>query len=308
MEKRISELVKADRYLSPEGKEAYAAYKQKQAEEAMQKEAEKLEHGVRLECKEAIEQAIADNFDGYTLSRDTAKAVIDQYGKERVQYVLANTIAHLSNDGRFSINNKEWAKELVPRATWETRDLIVTSHPAVLDGFTNQARRYQELEKEPEKEPEKQPVPETEEKGIGEIKSEEMGTVVKICGALDREEVVGWREDTQAVTLTIDGQTIEGKAVYDLILPQAADYVLMQTLGGDMPKALEMDALLKVAGTYAEQYENRLEQKEEHLEVTETSDAFAEPFAVWDERAITGLYGSVAVHRRNADTACYNGR
>lgn len=51
MEKRISELVKADKYLSPKGKEAYAQYKKEQAEEAMRREQEKLEHGIRVECK-----------------------------------------------------------------------------------------------------------------------------------------------------------------------------------------------------------------------------------------------------------------
>lgn len=43
VEKRISELVKADKYLSPKGKEAYAQYKKEQAEEAMRREQEKLE-------------------------------------------------------------------------------------------------------------------------------------------------------------------------------------------------------------------------------------------------------------------------
>ena len=121
VEKRVRELVQADKYLSPEGKKAYAQYKQEQAEKAMQKEPEKLEHGTRLECKEAIEKAIAENFDGTTLPRDTAKGVIEQYGKERVEYVLANTITHLSHDGRFSVNNKEWAKGIVPSAEWANR-------------------------------------------------------------------------------------------------------------------------------------------------------------------------------------------
>ncbi|MGN0372091.1 MAG: DUF3849 domain-containing protein [Enterocloster sp.] len=152
VEKRIGELVKADQYLTPEGKEAYARYKQKQAEEAMRREQEKLEYGVRLECKNAIEQAIAKGFDGYHLSDNAAQEVIAQYGNERVEYVLANTIAHLSHDGRFSADNKAWAKTIVPGADWNTRDLIVTSHPAVLDGFTDEVRRYTELEKEREAE------------------------------------------------------------------------------------------------------------------------------------------------------------
>ena len=279
VEKRIRELVQADKYLSPEGKEAYAQYKQEQAEKAMQKEQEKLEHGTRLECKEAIEKAIAENFDGTTLPRNTAKGVIEQYGKERVEYVLANTIMHLSHDGRFSDNNKEWAKGIVPSAEWNTRDLIVTSHPAVLDGFTNQARRYQELDREPEK----QPVPEREETETiseGEAKApktekadieqlnkrlSEMSAVVKICGALDRKDVVGLNEETQAVTITDDERTLEGKEVYDFLFAEAADYVMMQTISGETEKALEMDGLLKDAGQYAAHYEGEpaIEQTEE---------------------------------------------
>ena len=300
VEKRIRELVQADKYLSPEGKEAYAQYKQEQAEEAMQKEQEKLEHGTRLECKEAIEKAIAENFDGATLPRDTAKGVIEQYGKERVEYVLANTITHLSHDGRFSVNNKEWAKGIVPSAEWNTRDLIVTSHPAVLDGFTNQARRYQELDRETEK----QPVPEREETETiseGEAKApetekadieqlnerlSEMSAVVKICGALNRKDVVGWNEETQAVTIADDERTLKGKEVYDFLFAEAADYVMMQTISGETEKALEMDGLLKDARQYASRYEGEpsVEQEEtqERFSVTETSDAFTEPFAVWD--------------------------
>ena len=151
VEKRIRELVNADKYLTPKGKEAYAQYKKEQAEEAMRREQEKLEHGVRVECKDAIEKAIAEKFDGYTLPGDAAEGVIRQYGKERVEIVLANTIMHLSHDGRFSPDNKEWAKSLMPSADWQTRDYIVTSHPAVLDGFTNQTRRYIERDREPEK-------------------------------------------------------------------------------------------------------------------------------------------------------------
>ena len=39
-------------------------------------------------------------------------------------------------------------KEIEPYAKYENRDLIVSSHPAVLNGFINQTRRYMEQEKE----------------------------------------------------------------------------------------------------------------------------------------------------------------
>ena len=326
VEKRIRELVNADKYLTPKGKEAYAQYKKEQAEEAMHREQEKLEHGIRVECRDAIEQAIADKFDGYTLPGDTAEGVIRQYGKERVEIVLANTIMHLSHDGRFSPDNKEWAKSLMPSADWQTRDYIVTSHPAVLDGFTNQTRRYIERDREPEKAavPEREtdtsgqkaqnPEPEHKtgdsEKALME-RLAEMSAVVKICGALSMKDVVGWNEDTGAVAIEDADRRLEGKAVYDALFLEAADYVLMQSLSGNAQKAVEMDALLKEAQKYAARYGNEpVQQREEHaaevseaeqagekkeeyfpdaepeetgrFTVAETSDAFPEPYAVWD--------------------------
>ncbi len=335
VEKRIRELVNADKYLTPKGKEAFAQYKKEQAEEAMRREQEKLEHGVRVECKDAIEKAIAEKFDGYTLPGDAAEGVIRQYGKERVEIVLANTIMHLSHDGRFSPDNKEWAKSLVPSADWQTRDYLVTSHPAVLDGFTNQTRRYIERDREPEKiavpeqeaeisgEKSQSPKPENKasdnEKALME-RLAEMSAVVKICGALSMKDVVGWNEDTGAVAIEDDSRRLEGKAVYDTLFLEAADYVLMQSLSGNTEKAVEMDALLKEAQKYAARYENEPgqrregyaakvseaepagERREEHhpdaepekrteepeqeetvrFTVTETSDAFTEPYAVWD--------------------------
>ena len=302
VEKRISELVKADKYLSPKGKEAYAQYKKEQAEEAMRREQEKLEHGIRVECKNAIEQAIAEKFDGYTLPRDTAEGIIRQYGKERVEIVLANTITHLSHDGRFSPNNKEWAKSLVPSADWQTRDYIVTSHPAVLDGFTNQARRYIERDREPEKAavPEREaetsrekaqnPEPENKisdsEKALAE-RLAEMSAVVKICGALSMRDVVGWNEDTGEVAIEDADRRLEGKAVYDTLFLEAADYVLMQSLSGNTEKAVEMDALLKEAQKYAARYENEPKKQREEKAAEEVSKAEPEDLSEEPEREET---------------------
>ena len=290
VEKRIRELVKADKYLTLEGKEAFAQYKIEQVEETMRREQEKLEHGVRVECKDAIEKAIAEKFDGYILPRDTAEGVIRQYGKDRVEIVLANTITHLSHDGRFSPNNKEWAESLVPSTDWQTRDYIVTSHPAVLDGFTNQARRFIERDREPEK----MAVPEQEAEISGEnIQSPEaeskasesekalierlaeMSAVVKICGALSMKDVVGWNEDTGAVAIEDADRRLEGKAVYDTLFLEAADYVLMQSLSGNTEKTVEMDALLKEAQKYAARYEDEPgQQREGHAaEVSEAEPA-----------------------------------
>ena len=108
----------------------------------------KMEHETKVACKNAIEKAIAEKFDGYRLPKDTAEAVIQEYGFERVSYVLANSVMHKRQDGRFSPENKEWAKAIEPYAMVKNADMVVDSHPAVLNGFINQTRRYIEQEKE----------------------------------------------------------------------------------------------------------------------------------------------------------------
>ena len=174
VEKRIRELVQADKYLSPEGKEAYAQYKQEQAEKAMQKEQAKLEGGV---TNQELDRETGTVAEGEPKAPETGKTDIEQLNK------------------RLS----------------------------------------------------------------------EMSAVVKICGALDRKDVVGWNEKTQAVTIADDERALEGKEVYDFLFAEAADYVMMQTISGETEKALEMDGLLKDAGQYAAHYEGEpaIEQTEE---------------------------------------------
>ncbi len=98
-------------------------------------------------CKEGIEQAIRENFDGMHLNPDAVKTVMEQYGAERAAYVLANTIQQKSWDGRFSGSNKEWAASVfvaedINASGDDKRSMFaVNSHPAVLDGFTDLFRK-----------------------------------------------------------------------------------------------------------------------------------------------------------------------
>lgn len=108
-------------------------------------------HKLNIDCKNAIENTIADNFDGMRLKADTVKKVIAEFGYDRVNYVLSNSVQRKSSDGRFSHKNKAWAKQIyipVDKVCGIDRrnDFAVNSHPSVLDGFINQAKRaYQAL-------------------------------------------------------------------------------------------------------------------------------------------------------------------
>lgn len=104
-------------------------------------------HMENINCKKAIEESIARNFDGMRLNKSAVTHVLDQYGAERVSLVLAATVQTKSWDGRFSNQNKDWAfsvrmPDARPDSDYDRRDAYaVTSHPAVLDGFINHVRR-----------------------------------------------------------------------------------------------------------------------------------------------------------------------
>ena len=91
------------------------------------------------DCARAIEKAIADNHDGYFLS-DCAQGVVDEYGIERVLYVLAYTAYRKDFDGRISQANKELAKTYSFTEDGVHRDYEVESHPGLTNLFMNEVR------------------------------------------------------------------------------------------------------------------------------------------------------------------------
>ena len=101
-------------------------------------------NNANLRCKEAIEAAVREHFDGMYLSHDAARGVIQTYGMDRVMLVLANTVQLQDWDGRYSRRNKEWAKT-IPNFNSDTvrHGYAVNSHPAVLDGFIDLVREEQ---------------------------------------------------------------------------------------------------------------------------------------------------------------------
>ena len=79
-------------------------------------------HRANIACRNAIEDAIRQNFDGMNLQTDCLKTVLDEYGFKRTAWVLANTLHELKWDGRFSYANKHWAEKI-----YIPTDLITTA-------------------------------------------------------------------------------------------------------------------------------------------------------------------------------------
>ena len=122
-------------------------------------EAYRASYKANVACKDAIEQAISNHYRDNRLSNEGTKSVLAQFGAERVQYVLANTVQHKDWDGRISRDNKEWAKT-VPICVGNSDYFVVDkSHPGLTDLFLTQTRKELEAtEKEktavsPERDP-----------------------------------------------------------------------------------------------------------------------------------------------------------
>ena len=113
---------------------------------------------LNIDCKNAVEEAIRTHFDGLHLSDGAVEPVLEEYGQERLSFVLACTLQNNLSDGRFSRENRAWAESIpVPENTSRginaNLDYVITSHPAVLDGYIHIAReKFAELERAQEQE------------------------------------------------------------------------------------------------------------------------------------------------------------
>ena len=99
-------------------------------------------HKANIACRNAIEDAIRQSFDGMHLDKNCITPVLEEYGYKRTAWVLANTLHELKWDGRFSYANKHCAEKIyIPTDLNHNSDFVVRSHPAVLDGFVSFYRK-----------------------------------------------------------------------------------------------------------------------------------------------------------------------
>ena len=104
-------------------------------------------------CKKMIEDSIRSHFDGWSLASDVTKETFEKYGRQRVLYVLANTIQCKDWDQRFSPENRRWAQSQSvvddTNALGENRnyDFCVEAHPGLVNLFVIQARKDPVIEK-----------------------------------------------------------------------------------------------------------------------------------------------------------------
>ena len=113
-------------------------------------------HEANIACKEAVEAAIASDFDGYVLKDSGAKNVAERFGYDRTFLVLASTVRYYEWDQRMSRENVEWAKS---QPSFDNRDaqgrdmstsyaVNSTGSPGLTNIFLNLVREQYALEQE----------------------------------------------------------------------------------------------------------------------------------------------------------------
>ena len=115
-----------------------------------------------MQCKDAIVDAIYNNYHDNRLDTKTTLAQLaPKFGLDRISYLLAVTVQFKDHDGRFSDANKAWGKSVpvIPNGTEWGNDrnvylVVDQAHPGLVDLLVTQVRKELAQEKEqPTKKP-----------------------------------------------------------------------------------------------------------------------------------------------------------
>jgi len=125
-------------------------------------EAYRASYRANMDCAAAISRAINDNYANNTLNTDNVlKTLRESFSLERIAVITAITIRDKDWDGRFSNENKTWAKSFpFPKDPddWgrdrNAKFRVTEAHSGLLNLFADTLRRELALAKtKPEKKP-----------------------------------------------------------------------------------------------------------------------------------------------------------
>lgn len=107
-------------------------------------------------CRDEIDAALSQRFDGMRLSADSVEQVVAEYGLERTKYVVAAAIQTRDGDGRISRTNEAWAKSERTIKDMDERGFdracyyaSLQVHSCLLDSFADQVRKFEKSKAQP---------------------------------------------------------------------------------------------------------------------------------------------------------------
>ena len=110
----------------------------------------RLSNTVNTRCRDAIEDSIRTHYRNNSMNIEAVRMVVEEFGLERTQFVLANTLHHMMWDARYSRSNKNWAGTIIahddPRQVFGDGRVryLINSHPGLVDLFVTMVRQVAE--------------------------------------------------------------------------------------------------------------------------------------------------------------------
>ncbi|MFI3326863.1 MAG: DUF3849 domain-containing protein [Clostridia bacterium] len=100
-------------------------------------------------CARAIEESLKNNFNGFKLKKDSAKEIIAEFGFDRTNFVLANSVQKKIGDKRIDKETRKWASSIyVPRdmvqGTNMANEYAVNSDTGLINLIAKQAQKEYE--------------------------------------------------------------------------------------------------------------------------------------------------------------------
>lgn len=94
-----------------------------------------------VRCRDYLDEQIREKFDGMYLPDECAENAIKEFGYDRTMWVIADTILERKSDGRFSEQNRKWAKSLNISQDGHNYEFALNSHSCIVDGLAGDVRK-----------------------------------------------------------------------------------------------------------------------------------------------------------------------
>ena len=96
-----------------------------------------------IACARAIDKAIAEGYDGMHLREGIPAEIVQQFGMDRVAWVLAATLHEKEYDGRFTYGNKVWGEAQRISHDNQAYEYCCNAHPVLVNDLIDDFRKLQ---------------------------------------------------------------------------------------------------------------------------------------------------------------------
>ena len=100
-------------------------------------------HKENIRCRDAIDKMVSEQYSGNILPDEIIKTACQEFGIDRVGWVLANTVNENDYDGRYHPDTKKWARTTfyIPNDIHNC-EFELRTHPELVNGMVGQYRKY----------------------------------------------------------------------------------------------------------------------------------------------------------------------